>query len=640
MLKLPARFFAFPTYIALALVTLGSLASTAAGATDVSSERGWLKLLHFEKNMLWGTSSQVAGEAFFLSPDGNTDPEAELKATLAGFAAPVIPGKDEEHALCRFPARYLYLEKHHALGDGHFPQPDCKKYEAFKKRLSAQSATLVFSSFYLNNPSSAFGHSFMRINGKKSNGASGNRDELMDFGINYAAVVTTSNPVLYGVLGMVGGFRGTFTSVPYYYKVREYNDFEARDLWSYDLNLTPDEITMLVAHIWELGPTFYRYYYFTQNCSYHMFTTIEAAAPRLSLTERLPFYVIPSDTMRALMKEPGLVSGISYRPSVRAQFLGRLKTLSGDESTALQKITLERDLTALTGATPTSATLPIASKARVLDTALDYMEFKYPENLLREGTESSKFKQMLLVQRATLGVRSEAYKGEPPSDLMPHVGHGIRRLRLLGGSGTNDGFGQLDFRFALHDLLDTPAGYPNGAQIEFASISARYYRPTNQFELFDLTVFDVTSLSPMTPYLRSSSFRVDLGIHRVRDANCNDCNALSFEAGPGIAWSTGKSDFATFYSFMNFGIAHSSNFILSKWRLGAGPSAGVLLTPGRSIRALISGGYRYLAFSAHPDSYDAGAELRYHFNNRVSLAASGRKYTNEWESTAGALFYW
>lgn len=40
--------------------------------------------------------------------------------------------------------------------------------------------------------------------------------------------------------------------MPYYRKVKEYGDFESRDLWEYELNLTPEETRFLVSHIWEM----------------------------------------------------------------------------------------------------------------------------------------------------------------------------------------------------------------------------------------------------------------------------------------------------------------------------------------------------------------------------------------------------
>ena len=252
----------------------------------------WRNLVHYKSKLFGGYESQVVGMVFFLAPNGKDDPAAELRATLSGLFSD--PAAGDDHAQCRFPARLMLLKKALNIDSTKLPHVSCAKYDDYVKKLSARSATLVFSSFYLNNPSSAFGHSFLRINSTRSVGMHGEHHELLDHGINYAADVTTENPILYALYGSMGLFRGTFTSVPYYYKVREYNDYDSRDLWSYDLDLTSEELQMLVAHIWELGPTYYDYYYFTQNCSYHMFTTLEAAAPRLHLTDEIPFYVIPS----------------------------------------------------------------------------------------------------------------------------------------------------------------------------------------------------------------------------------------------------------------------------------------------------------------------------------------------------------
>src|SRR5262249_24426816 len=155
---------------------------------------------------------------------------------------------------------------------------DCKDYVEFRDKVGGQSATMVFSSYYLGNPSSVFGHTLLRIN-KGDPGPS--HAALLDYGVNYAPVADMSNAVTYAWNGMFGGFHGVFTNLRYYYKVREYNDFESRDLWEYDLNLTPEEMAQLTRHLWELGFSDFPYYYLTKNCSYHLLAALEAAAPRL-----------------------------------------------------------------------------------------------------------------------------------------------------------------------------------------------------------------------------------------------------------------------------------------------------------------------------------------------------------------------
>src|SRR5205814_8251235 len=95
----------------------------------------------------------------------------------------------------------------------------------------------------------------------------------------FAAVADTSNAMLYALARPVGSCRGEFVARPYFYKVREYADFESRDLWEYELALDGRKLALLVAHLWELGQTWFDYYYATENCSYQILGALEAADP-------------------------------------------------------------------------------------------------------------------------------------------------------------------------------------------------------------------------------------------------------------------------------------------------------------------------------------------------------------------------
>src|SRR5690606_7938888 len=118
--------------------------------------------------------------------------------------------------------------------------------------------SIVFSSYYLGNPNSAFGHTLLRLSRYQDT----SETEMLDYGINFAAEAREVNPFLYAVKGLFGGFEGRFAAIPYYYKIREYANYEFRDLWSYELDLTFAEVLEAVDHIWELGHTYFDYYYF------------------------------------------------------------------------------------------------------------------------------------------------------------------------------------------------------------------------------------------------------------------------------------------------------------------------------------------------------------------------------------------
>src|SRR4051812_30426982 len=74
-----------------------------ARAQGLAQSPAWLKLLHIQRN-IWGVrQSDIDDPAFFLSPRGRRDPQAELDVTLTAF---FDTNASTEPAQCRYPARY------------------------------------------------------------------------------------------------------------------------------------------------------------------------------------------------------------------------------------------------------------------------------------------------------------------------------------------------------------------------------------------------------------------------------------------------------------------------------------------------------------------------------------------------------
>ena len=93
-------------------------------------------------------------------------------------------------------------------------KPDCHPTRARILRSSARDCEGEVCDFsllllFLNAPASAFGHTLLRIN-KDATAKSGKRFELLDQGINFAAVMTTQNPVIYAVKGVFGFSRHVY----------------------------------------------------------------------------------------------------------------------------------------------------------------------------------------------------------------------------------------------------------------------------------------------------------------------------------------------------------------------------------------------------------------------------------------------
>jgi hypothetical protein len=279
----------------------------------LASEVAWHRLLHYRPGFFSGFVSEVDGRAFFVSPRGKEDPEAELEATLAAFFAPVVRGQEDAHAMCRFPARLSWLNERLHFAE-RLPKATCPAFSRYAALVDPQAVSVVYSSSTLKDPVSSFGHLLLRLHTRPPPGAGGSDDKL-DFAVDYKAEGDHGNPLLYVVKGLSGGFEGHYQFQSYESKVREYTDGEGRDIWEYDLALTPHEIELLSKHLWELAATYLDYFYLSENCSYNALTALEAAAPRLDLVSNVKTMVLPMDAVKALFVTPGLVRSVRERPA-------------------------------------------------------------------------------------------------------------------------------------------------------------------------------------------------------------------------------------------------------------------------------------------------------------------------------------
>lgn len=650
----------------------------------------WMKLVHYERGFFGGMMSQADGPSFFLDSEGKTDPRAEMIATVRGFfRAPTaaelarpktltdpeiqaklkqtldsyaqrgLPKEERDaryeekkaellahapdHPICHFPARLRFLERELGWDGEGLPAVPCYRRDEFRRRVDAKSAALVFSSFYLNNPSSTFGHSFLRVNSGLWAQYGNYRNELLDTGVNFAANVNTANGAFYALFGLLGLMPGTFTTVPYYIKVREYNDFESRDLWSYDLDLTPDETAMLVDHIWEEQSTFYYYKYFTENCSYHMFTLLDAAAPRYDLTRRLPFYVIPSDTIRVLNQTPGIVRRVTFRPSVRSQFTHRLSTLNGEERSALDRLIESRDPEAL------DPNLAKEAAARVLDAYSDQIELVSAKELLTDGSDAQKLKQKVLVRRASLGVKSANLEVPAPERSAPHLAHGMRRVSLGFASENDRGSAEtFGYRFAMHDLLDPGLGYARNMQVDMFGVWARVLnRPRgfrNRFEIDEFNLFKLTALTPLSRYYDSKSIHAELGWKKTYDRDCENadrrCLPLTLDYAPGIAIDPTGDETLSLFALLQGRFAYSPNYRGSNVRLGLGPRVGAIVYLNDSLRFMASGEISARLWAEDDFPFRVEAVLRWGFAPGFAVDASARRERDASEGAAQLHFYY
>jgi Domain of unknown function (DUF4105) len=608
-----------------------------AKALDLAHRVIWLRLGHWRPTLFGGYESQADAKSFFVSPKGKGDPEAELEATLRALFAERSDNPKLDHPFCRFPARLSWLNARLGFDFSRVPKRSCPRFQAFLRQTHPRSITLVFSSYYLNNPASAFGHTFLRLD--KDTRTEDERDlELLDYGIDYSAVVDTNNALIFAFKGLAGLFPGTFRRVPFYLKVREYNDSESRDLWEYELDLTHEEVLFVVAHLWELGSTYFDYFYLDENCSYHVLSAIEVARPGLRLLDRVGWPVIPSDTVKAIEAEPGLVKRIRYRPSNRSISRARLAELDTRQTRMLSAL-LDNPERAFPNA------FSKHDQMRVLDAALDLLDYRYAKDLTKppgeaQDPEGAQLKQTLLERRAALDVDSDEPEVAPPFREMPHVGHDSRRLGL--GSGWLEGRGYyhaLDFRLALQDLADPTLGYPRNAAIEFLPMRFRYYVEHPRLELEELTVVRVTSLTPLERFDHTWSWTASGGARRVRDEGCAGCLGGYGELGGGY------STHLFWDRLTAYGLAEAALTIpvhgglANAIRVGVGPAGGLRFELSDDVLALATGSWLYLPWQTPRTTWSANGTLRWQYLQNFALGLDGIVQPDAYALQAESLIY-
>lgn len=612
----------------------------------LARSRQWLRLGRWRRGVFGGYRSEVDGDDFFLSPSGKRNPQAELEATIRGFVlgpGAVRPFKREianskdisSHPRCRFPARLMWLNTRLGLG-AQLKLPDCPGLLRFLKRLQPGSVALVFSSHYLNNPASAFGHSLLRI-GRGGSLAVGQRRELLDYGVNYSAEVDTANALVYGFKGLFGMFRGTFKMLPYYYKVREYNDYESRDLWEYELDLPPEAVRLLAAHLWELGSTYFDYFYASENCSYHILSMLEAADPRLELLRHLGWPVVPAETVKALYANPGLVKSVRRRPALREQFRQRIAGMSAQERRWVDRLAQRPDL-ALPKHVSAQRQIPL------LDAALDLVDVRYAKALVhKKDPRAASLKQGLLERRAAIHRPSAPVKmPAAPPRTRPDRGHGSRRVGLgVGFAEQGKVFQSFRFRLALHDLADPAAGYPDLSQLEFFAVDLRLRYDTGDLLLRDLALFRIISLAAMDRFNPKFSWNVDFTVSTVEDAGCDECTGPRLAGGFGAAlafWDEAVTVFAFSQLLMRFapGLDGMGGIPL---RAGLGPAAGLRVRWRGSLVTFVSGHWIWLPGQDPLATWQSEVTTRWAFTRDVALGLEGRLGPAGAEAQLATLVY-
>lgn len=555
---------------------------------NISRHPYWLALLHYRRALPGfehGMRSEIDTPDFFLSPQGDHDPESELAATLKAFFQ-VTSSEQDDHAQCRFIARYKWLRKMLDWGQAKPPVVACRKFEDWFRHGHITSLSMVFATGYFSNPASFYGHILLKFNTDRSV----LQTDLLDESVNFGALVPEGeNALRYVLYGIAGGYQAAFSSTGFYQLNHIYAEDELRDMWEYELALSPDEVDQIARHGWELLKVRFAYYFINENCAYRMSELLALVIEEPLLSPSLPWSVPVAvfDHLVTIKRngEP-MVRSVRLIPSRLNHFRMQYRTLNKEQQQALVNLVENKLAFAQTGYVKLSE----AEKISVVDTLLDYYQFRIVGD--RENADHRFARRELLVERAGLpatqksgGLNSTTWNSDA---LPPHAGPlpGMVRLGVLQNNKLGNGVA-LRARPVYFDNLELDAGRVPHANLTMFDLNAIHVSGRWQIRSLDLVNIEHLNVAE-TPLPGDGgwAWRIKFGFES-ENLQCINCTTGHVTGGIGKALKVADS-------VIGYGMAEA--FVrtpyLDSGTVGTNARIGLLVSPSENWKSSIMFGKR------------------------------------------------
>jgi hypothetical protein len=207
----------------------------------------WHALLHLDKGQ-----PRIKDPGFILTT-GAFSPYQEMLATLTYLYG------ENNLAVCRFPARYLWLKIHLPLPE--LPIGQCQEINEFIEKAPFDELYLVFATESVTQPASMMGHTFLKLSGASNSGET--REHAISF---YTDADTINFPKLLWE-SLISGKRGIFSLTPYQQESLKYIEDEQRNLWEFKIRTTDAIRALIRNHLFELRQTRLTYFLHSYNCA-------------------------------------------------------------------------------------------------------------------------------------------------------------------------------------------------------------------------------------------------------------------------------------------------------------------------------------------------------------------------------------
>ena len=416
----------------------------------------WKMLLLYNDSFLFKDHSLVKSPKFFTTKDGREDPIAEWNAfiKIIKHQSSLEELDPEEDIRCRFPRRYQFAQKY--LTSDFLAEKHCPRLEKYLKYLEAYQVSLGFSSQYLGNPASSFGHHFLILHREQES-------TTLDMVLGFSANAKYSNYLEYAYKGIFGGYPGSFSLAPYFTKIQEYNNYENRDLFEFPLNLNFAERQKLFLSLYELLAHELDYYFLDVNCSSVLVMLLESVLERKLMALKQVF-VTPIYVNQELNKIGLSSTEFKIRYSQHRRFLasyGRLGSKSKSMVAAMLEQKSLQDLTRLDS----------KESAKVLDALIEYIDYKDRVVGAAESKNYATLRHAALIKRA-------AYPTLKPYEFKKQGSvqdaHGLKLIEFGIEQEQDDIANYLRIRPLMHEIGEYDWGLAKRTSLSFFDAALRF----------------------------------------------------------------------------------------------------------------------------------------------------------------------
>ena len=452
----------------------------------------WKGLLYYESG-LFGQSSLITSKRFFLASDGDENPESELLASLQAFYAPLTVD-DNNHAICKFPARLKWLKSQKLVKLPQLPKPTCLRLNEWHHPNKYQSISLVFATGYLENPASYFGHLFLKFNQHPPE----SEQNLLNYAVNFGADISSKdNAIVYALKGLFGGYDSFYSQNDFYSHHFNYGNTELRDLWEYELNLNQEDQEYLSLRMWELFAELFDYYFLNENCAYFIVNPLEKQIGQKLLPSYVPFS-LPKHAIEGLEEikiyaNTPLVKQTIYIPSKQSVFYKKYAQLNSHLKTPLNHL-IHQSTTNLND--KQFKDLAQNDKTQILEILLDYLSYKYAGK--SSDSLYQKNRKTILVERFALPPNMNQNSKKPVQPTPPSQSQRVSLMSI--GShyveNESDPTFNLRIRPASHDLLSSPIGRPDNSSLSVFDLKLSARHQKLWVDYFDLVKITALNTSP------------------------------------------------------------------------------------------------------------------------------------------------